>query len=244
MVYLNDCFIPQEIQEYLHFHLENENFLLIGTSGTGKTTILNAMSNHMNSGNNIFNIKPQELNVQWIRSQLIPRVKSQSQYKKIMIIDEIDLILESSQHLLASILEETNTLLYASCCDPHKVISALRNQIIHIRIPLLSGNRLDNVIKVMYYNHFGKNPSFEIIEKIRKYSDFNLKKIQNSIYILEDCDINQSGNCFQENIENQSLIDTISNQFSEFEKYDTATQIDLLPKITIQLIEYYEKQFN
>lgn len=245
MIYLNDCFIPPEIQEYLHFHLEKENFLLIGTSGVGKTTILNAMANHMNSGNNIFVIKPQELNVQWIRTQLIPRIKSQSQQKRIMIIDELDLILESSQHLLASILEETNTLLYASCCDPHKIISALRNQTIHIRIPLLSGDGLKKVIETMYLKHFGKTPSLKTVKNICKYSGFNLTKIQNAIYILEDYDIHECDISFEEEYsDNQSIIDNISKQFTHFEKQDTKTQINLLPEITQQLIDYYEKQFN
>lgn len=245
MIYLNDCFIPQEIQEYLQFHLEEENFLLIGTSGVGKTTILNAMSNHMNSGNNIFIIKPQELNVQWIRSQLIPRIKSQSQHRRIMIIDELDLILESSQHLLASILEETNTLLYASCCDPHKIISALRNQTIHIRIPLLSGDCLKKVIEIMYFKHFGETPSLKTVNNICNYSGFNLTKIQNAVYILEDYDVHECEIGFEEEYsDNQSVIDYISKNFTQFEKHDIKTQINLLPKITQQLINYYEKQFN
>jgi len=243
IIRIKDCFIPDKIKEYIYFHIHYENFLIIGSSGVGKTVLLESMSTETDY--EIFQLKPQELNVQWIRSQLIPLLKSQSSRSRLLVIDELDLILESSQHLIASIIENTDTRLFASCCDPHKIIPALRNQVIHIRLPLLYGHTLGNAVNILYDKHFCCLPSREVREKIQKYCNHNLTRLKMALYILEDYPLEKHHSVeFQIEDYHQSTIDQIYNDFKYYEEYHTDKQVDELSDIVHKIQVYFEKQYE
>ena len=243
IIRINDCFIPDSIKEYLYFHIQHENFLIIGSSGVGKTVLLEAMSAETNS--DFFQLKPQELNVQWIRSHLIPLLKSQSSRSRLLVIDELDLILESSQHLIASIIETTNTYLFASCCDPHKIIPALRNQVIHIRLPLLYGKTLYTAIDILYEKHFECLPSREVREQIEKYCNHNLTRLKMALFILEDYPVKHHKSITIDDEDyHQSEIDQIYNDFKYYEKYESNQQVEELNKVVERVQVYFEKQYE
>ena len=243
IIRIKDCFIPDKIKEYIYFHIHYENFLIIGSSGVGKTVLLESMSTETDS--EIFQLKPQELNVQWIRSQLIPLLKSQSSRSRLLVIDELDLILESSQHLIASIIENTDTRLFASCCDPHKIIPALRNQVIHMRLPLLYGKQLNEAINTLYYRHFDIYPSREVREKVYKYCNYNLTRLKMTLYILEDYPIEKHHSIELQNEDyHQSMIDRIYSDFKYYEEYYTDKQVDELSDIVYKIQVYFEKQYE
>lgn len=243
IIRIKDCFIPDKIKEYIYFHIHYENFLIIGSSGVGKTVLLESMSTETDC--EIFQLKPQELNVQWIRCQLIPLLKSQSSRSRLLVIDELDLILESSQHLIASIIENTDTRLFASCYDPHKIIPALRNQVIHMRLPLLYGQQLNKAIEFLYNKHFNCYPSRELREKIQKYCNHNLTRLKMALYILEDYPLeNHNSIIIDDEDYHHSEIDCIYNNFRHYKHHTTEQQSKELTNIVNRIQVYFEKQYE
>lgn len=238
---IHQCFVDKSIQKLIHHNLGIEHFLIISSTGTGKTTLLNAMVNDTEN-NQVITIKPQEINIQWIRKYLIPLVKSQTTKKRILLIDEIDLILESSQHLLATILEETDSVLYASCCDPHKVIPSIRIKCMTIRIPILSESFIQQACRTFYKNEFNTIPSMDIVKNIQHYSYSNLTRIKQAIEILKDYPIEKHSSVqLQSETQYQSFIDRMYQFSYTLEQYPVQEQLELQPYITKYLYQYYEE---
>lgn len=234
MKQIKHCFIESSIQQTLLDHVGNEHILIISSTGTGKTTILHSLVNDTPNAIPIY-IHPQEVNVQWIRKKLYPMVKGQTTKQRILVFDEIDLILESSQHLIATILEELPCLCYASCSDPHKIISGIKSKCMTFRLPPLSANLLQQACRQFYYAKYGCESSKNEEEKIIAFSQGNLTRMKIAIDKLQD-----TGNLIND-LHGQSFIDCLFEYYRRFEHFDIERQQKELPIMYEFLQRYYEK---
>lgn len=231
---IQNCFLEKDLKKLLTTHIEHENFLFISSTGTGKTTLLHAMVHDTPNSEAIY-VNPQEVNIQWIRKKFIPIVKGNTIRKKILVFDEVDLLLESSQHLIASILEELSCLFYATCCDPHKVIPSIRAKCMIIRLPPLNEDLLKKAFHVFYKQYHSRKPSIEEEQNVIQYSEGNLTRMKLGIEKLFITDK------LTTTLHGQSFIDQLYNYISTFSKLEVSQQVQQLPIIHEYLYRYYEE---
>lgn len=243
---IRNCFLEKDLKKLLTTHVDHENFLVISSTGTGKTTLLHAMVNDTPHSEAIY-VNPQEVNIQWIRKKFIPIVKGNTTKKKILVFDEVDLLLESSQHLIASILEELNCLFYATCCDPHKVIPSIRAKCMILRLPPLNSHLLKTAFHAFFKESHSRKPTKEEEEKVIEYSEGNLTRMKLGIEKLYMCGytlnvlsepIQQDGTTF---LKGQSFIDQLYTYISTFSELTVSEQVKQLPIIHSYLYRYYEE---
>lgn len=249
---IRDCFLEKDLKKLLTTHVEHENFLFISSTGTGKTTLLHAMVNDTRQCEAIY-VNPQEVNIQWIRKKFIPIVKGNTTRKKVLVFDEVDLLLESSQHLIASILEELNCLFYATCCDPHKVIPSIRAKCMIIRLPPLNNELLKTAFSVFFKQYHARNPSVDEQQKVIEYSEGNLTRMKlgiEKIYTSTPvCHRGQDENTEElfgkdsmcHSLHGQSFIDQLYNYISTYSELSVPEQVHQLPIIHNYLYRYYEE---
>lgn len=231
---IRNCYLEPSIKQFITTHVGHENMLFISSSGTGMTTLLHALLHDTPHGHAHF-INPQEVNVQWIRKNFVPSIKAHTTKKQILLFDEIDLLLESSQHLLASILEEIPCIFYATCCDPHKIIPGIRSKCISIRLPPLSKPIMTRAIHAWFPECHQRKPTSEEITKLLEYAQGNLTRIRMGIQRLLDVD------CLTTSFEGQSFIDQMYTHMHTFSHYPLEHQMNRLPEIQQSLHRYYEK---
>lgn len=229
-----NCFIEKDLKNMLRSHVAREHFLFISSSGTGKTTLLQAMVQDTPNCEPIY-VNPQEVNVQWIRKKFISIVKGNTVKQKVLVFDEFDLLLESSQHLIATILEETSCLFYATCCDPHKIIPGIRAKCMTIRIPPLSNTLLRRAFAVFFKEFHSRSPSEKEEESVLTYCEGNLTKMRLGIERLHDTDT------LTDSLDGQSFIDKLYMYITTFSTMDVHQQVKQLAIIQKYLHMYYEE---
>jgi len=140
--------------------LDNINILLIGDIASGKTTILNALIKEYYSDNTA---KDYEENVLYINSlkeqginyyrtdvktfcQTCSNIKNK---KKILVLDDIDLINEQSQQVFRNCIDKYshNVHFVSSCSNTQKVIESLQSRLTIIQIKSLKRENLVEIIQ-------------------------------------------------------------------------------------------------
>lgn len=132
------------------------NILFIGNANTGKSILLESIIKEYNikynqSSNNhvlrLNNIKEQ--GIQYFRNDLrcFCQNIASSKVKKLVIVDDVDLITEQAQQVLANCIEKysdsTNFLL--SCTNTHKVINQVQASLLTLLIPTISTELKQNL---------------------------------------------------------------------------------------------------
>ena len=173
-IFFQDFEIDDEIISILNtlISIDNLNILLIGDIGCGKTILLNAIIKEYYKGvavevyeENILyinNLKEQGIN--YYRNdvktfcQIASSVKNK---KKIIVLDDIDLINEQSQQVFRNCIDKYshNVNFICSCSNIQKVIESLQSRLIIIKIKPLQREKK--------YKILNKIKTFEkiIIEK-------------------------------------------------------------------------------
>ena len=140
--------------------LDNINILLIGDIASGKTSILNALIREYYRG---YNAKEYEENVLYINSlkeqgihyyrtdvktfcQTCSSIKNK---KKIIVLDDIDIINEQSQQVFRNCIDKYshNVHFISSCSNIQKVIESLQSRLNIFRIPPLNKKNLEEIIQ-------------------------------------------------------------------------------------------------
>jgi len=163
-IYFDDFGIDEEIIQLFKtlILMENLNILLIGDIASGKTSLLNALIKEYYIG---YSPKDYEENVLYINNlkeqginyyrtdvktfcQTCSNIKNK---KKIIVLDDIDLINEQSQQVFRNCIDKFshNVHFISSCSNIQKVIESLQSRLTIIKIkPLKRENLIEIINKI------------------------------------------------------------------------------------------------
>jgi len=249
-VYFNDFGDDNEITKILKtlIIMDNLNILLIGDIASGKTSLLNALIREYYSGSTP---KEYEENVLYINSlkeqginyyrtdvktfcQTCSVVKGK---KKIIVLDDIDLINEQSQQVFRNCIDKFshNVHFISSCCNVQKVIESLQSRFTILKIKQMKRDYLVNII-----NNIKNDESIEIDEDA---IDFIINVSNNTVKII----INylEKFKLLGEKITLNLAIQLCSNiSFLTFEEYTNFIKAQNLKEAINLILEIYDKGYS
>ena len=249
-LYFNDFGNDNEVVEMLKtlILIDNLNILLIGNIASGKTSLLNALIREYYNG---YSAKDYEENVLYINSlkeqginyyrtdvktfcQTCSNVKNK---KKIVVLDDIDLINEQSQQVFRNCIDKYshNVHFISSCSNIQKVIESLQSRFTIIKIKPLKRENFVNLI-----NHIKNVEHIEIDEDAK---DFIINISNNTVKII--INYMEKFKLLNEKITLGLAVQLCSNiSFLKFEEF-THLVLDQKLKESIQLIyEIYDKGYS
>ena len=166
--------------------LNNLNILIIGDSGTGKTSIINSIikeyyGNDYNYDNVLILNSLKEQGIQYYRNdvkifcQTCSLIKNK---KKIVLLDDIDLINEQSQQVFRNCMDKYkhNIHFISSCTNLQKVIDSLQSRTILVQINPLTMSCLTKIMNKIKIN--------EKLNMSPDADEFILSICNNSVRIL------------------------------------------------------------
>jgi DNA polymerase III delta prime subunit len=171
--------------------MDNLNILLIGDASTGKTTILNALIREYYKNyspkeyeDNVLYINSlREQGINYYRSDVKTFCQTHSvikNKKKIVVLDDIDIINEQSQQVFRNCIDKYNNNIHfiSSCSNIQKVIETIQSRFTIIKIKPLTK---ENVIQIMQKFKTTENIIIDddAIEFITNVSNNSLKLIIN-----------------------------------------------------------------
>jgi len=137
-------------------HLNNLNILIVGDSGTGKTSIIKSIikeyyGNDYNHENVLVLNSLKEQGIQYYRNDLKIFCQTCSlikNKKKIILLDDMDLINEQSQQVFRNYMDKYkhNINFISSCTNIQKVIDSLQSRTIIIKIHPVTYSCLQQII--------------------------------------------------------------------------------------------------
>jgi DNA polymerase III delta prime subunit len=160
-IYFSDFEIDDEIYKVLNtlINMDKLNILLIGNMGSGKTSLLNALIKEYYKGYNgtnyndnilhINNLKEQGINYYRNDVKTFCQINSSiKNKKKIIVLDDIDLITEQSQQVFRNCVDKYshNVHFISSCCNIQKVIESLQSRFIIIKIKPLQRENMSKIL--------------------------------------------------------------------------------------------------
>jgi len=190
-LYFNDFELDKELVEMFETFIlmDNLNLLLIGDISSGKTSLLNAMIKEYYKG---FSPKDYEENILYINNlkeqginyyridvktfcQTCSTIKNK---KKIIILDDIDLINEQSQQVFRNCIDKYthNVHFISSCNNIQKVIESLQSRLTIIKIKPIKRENLEKIMANILMN--------ENIIIDKDAQDFVINISNNSVKVL------------------------------------------------------------
>jgi DNA polymerase III delta prime subunit len=228
--------------------IDNLNILLIGDMASGKTSLLNTIIKEYYTG---FSSKVYEENVLYINSlkeqginyyrtdvktfcQTCSNIKNK---KKIIVLDDIDLINEQSQQVFRNCIDKYshNVHFISSCSNIQKVIESLQSRFTIIKIKQIQRENLINII-----NNIKTTENIEIDEDAQ---DFIINISNNTIKII--INYMEKFKLLNEKITLNLAVQLCSNiSFFIFEEY-TKLVLEKKIKESIHLIyEIFDKGYS
>ena len=229
--------------------MDNLNILLIGDHGSGKSSLLSATVNEYYKNINIDlqkenilyinNLKDQ--GIQYYRNELKTFCQTKSiipNKKKIIILDDIDIINEQSQQVFRNCIDKYshNVQFLCSCINSQKVIDSIQSRCTIIKLHPLTNNNLYKILK-----HIQKKEKIKIDEESIKFIiNISNNSIRQIINYLEKLKI------LNKNITIKDVQNICSNiSFYEFEKYTKLWLIEKNIKEAVNIIfKIYDKGYS
>jgi len=139
--------------------MDNLNILFIGDMASGKTSLLNAIIKEYYTGSNQKHYEENVLYINSLKEQGINYYRSDvktfcqtcssiKNKKKIVVLDDIDIINEQSQQVFRNCIDKFshNVHFISSCSNTQKVIESLQSRFIIIRINPLKRENLHKIL--------------------------------------------------------------------------------------------------
>ena len=159
--FFKDFEIDDEMVQILNtlIKMDNLNILFIGDMGCGKTSILNALIREYYVGYNDKQFSENVLHINSLKEQGINYYRNDvktfcqtcsiiKNRKKIVILDDIDLINEQSQQVFRNCIDKFshNVHFISSCSNIQKVIESLQSRFTIIKIKPLQRHNLSKIM--------------------------------------------------------------------------------------------------
>jgi DNA polymerase III delta prime subunit len=233
--YLNEFELENNLVNILNtfIKLDNLNIIFVANSGCGKTTIISAIireyygEKYNEINDNILYINSlKEQGITFYRTEMKTFCQTASNIKnkkKIVVLDDIDLINEQSQQVFRNCIDKYshNVHFIASCVNTQKVIDSIQSRLNIIKIEPINHYNLINIL-----NKIKINENINIDDEAQK---FILSICNNSIRILINY-IEKFKLLDEKNINKELAIKICTNiNFNEFEIY---TNLCLNNKLT------------
>lgn len=190
-LYFKDFEVEEEMTDILNtlIDMDNLNILFIGDMGSGKTVILNALIREYYKNYTEAQYSENVLHINSLREQGINYYRNDvktfcqncsviKRKKKIVVLDDIDLINEQSQQVFRNCIDKFshNVHFISSCSNIQKVIESLQSRFTIIKIKPLQRNNLAKIMR--------KIKTTENIEISDDAEDFILDICNNTAKIL------------------------------------------------------------
>jgi len=226
----NDFFIDKLLIKILKNLIEMDtlNILLIGNSGSGKTSILDAtIREYYNckkipKDNVLYINSLKEQGIQYYRNEVktfCQTTSSISGKKKFIILDDIDYINDQSQQVFRNCIDKYNHNVHfmASCSNIQKVIDSIQSRCMIMKIKPIGLSFLQRI-----FNKIKKKENLDITKRAEK---FILNVCNNSIRLLVN--YMEKFKLLQLKITEKMAKEICTNiSFYEFEKYTKAWFFD------------------
>jgi len=222
-VFFKDFTIDKEYIELLNtlINMNNLNILLVGNSGSGKTSLLYAtireyyQLKNIPSNNVLYINNLKEQGIQYYRNEVKTFCQTPSSIhgkKKFIILDDIDLINDQSQQVFRNCIDKYshNVHFLSSCSNTQKVIDSIQSRCTIIKIKPVQ----KSFLKIIY----NKIKNSEKINIDNNAQDFILNICNNSIRLL--INYMEKFKLLNIRIDEKKVKEICTNiSFYEFEKY-------------------------
>ena len=230
---------PKKLSEFSHdnqtlsviknmISINNLNILLIGGSGTGKTSLLNAIVTEYyqtdDYKDNILYINNlNEQGISYYRNDMKIFCQSSSlikNRKKIIVIDDLDTINEQGQQIFRSILDKysNNVHFIASCSNTLKVINSIQSRMNIIKINPLHKDNLRSIIR-----HICSEENIHISSDVEDYiisiSNNSVRVISNYLEKFKLMSINTNTNTNTTITMDLAISSCTNISYKEFDNY-------------------------
>lgn len=164
------------------------NIMFYGPSGTGKSSSIKCLISpciNINISDILELNASDDRGINVIRDEILSFVKKKSNLDKLVILEEIDNMTQSSQHGLCSIMDQYgNTKFFLSCNNYENVIESIQSRCIIFKFePLTNSNILERLTKIVEEEKFNYN--LEGLKTIAEMSEGDLRialNILQSVY--------------------------------------------------------------
>ena len=175
--WLSDFELEDDLKIILNTLIEMDilNILFIGDSGSGKTTILNAIINEY-YGKIINNYNE---NILYVKT-FCQTPSSEIGKKKILVIDDIDFINEQSQQVFRNYIDKYshNVHFLGSCINTQKVIDSLQSRFTIIKKNHINDENMIKIVNTICEKEFIKIKP-DVIKYIISISNKSIRMIVN-----------------------------------------------------------------
>ena len=249
-MYFKDFEIDNKIIDILNIliGMNNLNILLIGDMASGKTSLLNAIIKEYYAGSNQINYEENVLYINSLKEQGINYYRSDvktfcqtcssiKNRKKIVVLDDIDIINEQSQQVFRNCIDKFshNVHFISSCSNTQKVIESLQSRFTIIRIEPL---KRENLRKILL-----KIKNSENIEIDYEAEEFILDISNSAAKIL--LNYMEKFKLLNEKITYELAVQLCTNiSFLTFEEYNTLLRNNKLDKAIKLIYQIYDKGYS
>ena len=249
-IYFKDFEIDNKIIDILKtlINMDNLNILFIGDMASGKTSLLNAIikeyyngSNHKQYEENVLYINSlKEQGINYYRSDVktfCQTCSSIKNKKKIVVLDDIDIINEQSQQVFRNCIDKFshNVHFISSCSNTQKVIESLQSRFIIIKINPL---KRENLHKILL-----KIKASENIEIDTEAEEFILNISNSAAKIL--LNYMEKFKLLNQKITYDLAVQLCTNiSFLTFEEYNTLLKNNKLNEAIKLIYQIYDKGYS
>jgi replication factor C subunit 2/4 len=249
-IYFKDFEIDNKIVDILKtlINMDNLNVLFIGDMASGKTSLLNAIIREYYIGNNPKQYEENVLYINSLKEQGINYYRSDvktfcqtcssiKNKKKIVVLDDIDIINEQSQQVFRNCIDKFshNVHFISSCSNTQKVIESLQSRFIIIKINPL---KRENLHKILL-----KIKNIENIQIDDDAEDFILDISNSAAKIL--LNYMEKFKLLNQKITYELAVQLCTNiSFLTFEEYNTLLKNNKLDEAIKLIYNIYDKGYS